>query len=73
MGNYPLIRDNRSIEKENRREEESFDLSPKEKDSSKSALKTDPDKSSSSPKPSLQPNYTDLLRAKREKNKRGKN
>jgi Integrase core domain/Mu transposase, C-terminal len=68
------IRDNRSIEKENRREEESFDLSPKEKDSSKISSKTDPDKSSSiSPKPSLQPNYTNLLRAKREKNKRENN
>jgi Integrase core domain/Mu transposase, C-terminal len=68
------IRDNRSIEKENRREEESFDLSPKEKDSSKIASKTNPDKSGSiSPKPSLKPNYTDLLRAKREQNKREKN
>ncbi len=68
------IRENRSTEKEERRQEESFDLSPKEKDSSKIASKTDPDKASSiSPKPSLKPNYTDLLRAKREKNKRGKN
>jgi hypothetical protein len=68
------IRDNRSIEKENRREEESFDLSPKETDSSKISSKIDSDKSNSIlPQPSLKPNYTDLLRAKREKNKRGKN
>ena len=68
------IRDNRAIEKENRREEESFDLSPQDGDISKSVPKIDTGKSNIKPlKPSLQPNQNDLLRARREKNKRGKN
>lgn len=67
------IRDNRAIEKGNRREEESFDLSPQDGDSSKSVPKIDTDKPSIKPlKPSLQPNYNNLLRARREKNKREK-
>ena len=68
------IRDNRSIEKENRRQDESFDLSSQKKEIDKSVPKIDSDNSSSkSLKPSLQPNHNDLLRARREKNKHGKN
>jgi hypothetical protein len=68
------IRDNRSIEKEYRRQEESFDLSPQDKEISKSISKKKSDESSSiqpSPQPALKPNYTDLLKSRKEKNKRG--
>ena len=68
------IRDNRSIEKENRRQEESFDLSSQKKEIDKSVPEISSNKSDSKLlKPSLQPNHNDLLRARREKNKRGKN
>lgn len=68
------IRDNRSIEKENRRQEESFDLSSQKKEIDKSVPESSSNKSDSkSLKPSLQPNHNDLLRARREKNKREKN
>ncbi len=68
------IRDNRSTEKENRRQEESFDLSSQNKEIDKSVPKIDSDKSSLKPlKSSLQANHNNLLRARREKNKREKN
>ncbi len=68
------IRENRSSEKEDRRQAESFYLSPQGNNNNETTPKIDSTKSNLKPlESSLQPNYNDLLKAKREQKKHDKN